>query len=415
MRVRRAVAALAAITAIGTGAVQAQPGAPRANLPEPGKPLALNAAGERVNVVLVAGGLVAPWSIAFLPDGALLVTESRGALRVVRNGELSAAPAYQLPDPPGNDALHGLAVHPDFARNQLVYLSYLKRTDRGVTLAVSRGKLENDRLNGVEEIFVADAFESQLNGSAGRLTFGPDRMLWFTVGDRDRLCCGATDDNSIRILAQDLSNHIGKILRLTDEGKPAPGNPFIGREGARPEIYSYGHRNGYDFAWHPETGELWEIEIGPMGGDEINIIKPGANYGWPLVSTGRNYSGTLVSEQPWHREGMEQPRMFWVPQISPSSLTFYTGDKFPSWQGSLFVGALSGMQVQRVQFELSGQAERRTPMLTELGVRFRDIEQGPDGYLYFATEVRYGSSNPDGTVIRLEPAEPAQPSGVRQR
>jgi glucose/arabinose dehydrogenase len=234
------------------------------------------------------------------------------------------------------------------------------------------------------------------------------------VGDRDRLCCGTTDDASIRILAQDVGKHVGKILRLTDDGEPAPGNPFVGRAGAKPEIYSYGHRNGYDFAWHPETGELWEIEIGPMGGDEINIIKPGANYGWPLVSTGRNYSGTLVSEQPWYREGMESPRMFWVPQISPSSLAFYTGDQFPEWQGSLFVGALSGMQVQRVQFGLSGQAERRSPMLTELGVRFRDIEQGPDGYLYFATEVRYGSPSEDGTVIRLEPAAtPAQPSGGR--
>jgi glucose/arabinose dehydrogenase len=184
-----------------------------------------------------------------------------------------------------------------------------------------------------------------------------------------------------------------------------PDNPFVGREGAKPEIFTYGNRNGYGLAFHPETGELWQIEIGPMGGDELNILKPGANYGWPLVSMGRNYSGTLVSDEPWYRPGMENPRMFWVPQISPSGLMFYTGERFARWKGSAFIGSLNGQQVQRLAFNLPGQAERREPLLRELGVRFRDVEQGPDGLLYVSTEVRYGSGAPDGTILRVEPVE----------
>jgi glucose/arabinose dehydrogenase len=201
-----------------------------------------------------------------------------------------------------------------------------------------------------------------------------------------------------------LSDHVGTTLRLTDDGGVPQDNPFVGRADARPEIFTYGNRNGYGLAFHPETGDLWQLEIGPLGGDEINILVPGGNYGWPLVSMGRNYSGTLVSDQPWYRPGMEMPRMFWVPVISPSAMTFYTGDRFPEWNGNLFVSALSGQQVQRIAFDQPGQAEQREPMLTELGVRFRDVLQGPDGYLYVATEVRYGSGNPDGTILRIEPA-----------
>jgi glucose/arabinose dehydrogenase len=235
------------------------------------------------------------------------------------------------------------------------------------------------------------------------MLFGPDQTLYVTVGDRDRLVL--TDDTSVRMLSQSLDNHGGKTLRLTDDGGVPPDNPFVGRAGAKPEIFTYGNRNGYGLAFHPQTGELWQIEIGPMGGDELNILKPGANYGWPLLSMGRNYSGTLVSDQPWYRPGMEMPRMFWVPQISPSGLTFYTGDRFPQWKGSAFIGSLNGQQVQRLAFDLPGQAERREPLLRELGVRFRDIEQGPDGLLYVATEIRYGSGSPDGTILRIEPAE----------
>jgi aldose sugar dehydrogenase len=406
MAYRKASGALACmLCAAAVGGAFAQPtAAPAAVLPTRDTPLTLETSGAKIRVVLVADGLVGPWDLAFLPDGNLLVTESSGALRIVENGVLNPAPVWNAPSPEGNDVLHGLVLHPDFALNRFVYASYLKDGgEKGQTLAVSRGRLDGATLRDVREIFVADAWENARNATAGRMLFGPDKTLYVTVGDRDRLCCGPQDDNSIRMRSQSLADHAGKVLRLTDEGGVPTDNPFVGRDGARGEIFTYGNRNGYGLAFHPDTGELWELEIGPMGGDEVNILKPGANYGWPLVSMGRNYSGTLVSDQPFSRPGMENPRVFWVPQISPSGLLFYTGDVFPSWKGSLFLGALSGLQVQRIAFNQPGQAERREPLLTEMRSRFRDVEQGPDGFIYFTTEQRYGSGKPDGAIIRLEP------------
>ena len=276
------------------------------------------------------------------------------------------------------------------------------------TLAISRGRLDAaaGKLVDVREIFVAEAWENARMAFNGRMEFGPDKTLYVTVGDRDRLCCGQQDDTSIRMRAQSLADHVGKVLRLKDDGTAPADNPFVGRAGARAEIFTYGHRNGFGLRFHPETGDLWQMEIGPMGGDEINILKAGANYGWPLVSQGRNYTGTLVSDQPWHRDGMEQPRMFWVPQISPAGMAWYTGAAFPQWKNNLIVGALSGQHVERISFGNPGQAERREVLLDEMGLRFRDVEIGPsDGFVYLATEVRYGSGQPDGTVIRLEPLE----------
>jgi aldose sugar dehydrogenase len=385
----------------------AQPGRATTLQPTAGNPLELRAGNTPIRVSLVADGIVGPWDIEFLPDGAILVNEMSGRMRIIRDGVLKPQPVWVSPSPSGNDVLHGIAVHPDFADNGWVYVSYMKamEDDPGqVTAAVSRGRLVDDRLVDVEEIFVADAWGPARMAFTGRMQFGPDNTLYMTIGDRDGLCCGPVDDNSVRIRAQRLSNHIGKTLRITDEGGVPVDNPFVGDPDALPEIFTYGNRNGYGLEFHPETGELWQLEIGPMGGDEINILVPGGNYGWPLVSMGRNYSGTLVSEQPWYRAGMINPRVFWVPAISPASIEFYTGDAFPEWQGSLFVGALSGQHVERLTFGNGGQAEAREEFLDEMGLRFRDIEQGPDGLIYLATEVRYGSGNPDGTVIRLEPA-----------
>ncbi|MBI2149204.1 MAG: PQQ-dependent sugar dehydrogenase [Acidobacteria bacterium] len=363
---------------------------------------------QRIRVVTVASGLVHPWSIAFLPGGrTMLVAEQAGRLRIIRDGVLDPQPVWQAPPAPGpgaSDNLHSVAVHPQFAENRLVYISYPKRGERGNTLAVSRGRLDDAALTDVREIFVADAWETSGN-LAGRMLFGPDSTLYVTVGDRDRLCCIGKDDNSLRMKAQDLGNHVGKVLRLRDDGSVPDDNPFAGRPGAKPEIYTYGHRNGYGLAFHPETGALWQAEIGPMGGDEINILSPGKNYGWPLVSMGRNYTGTLVSEEPWFRPEMENARMFWTPSISPSSILFYTGDRFPQWKGNLFVGALNGKQLQRVAFNQPSQAERREPLLTQLNVRIRDVQQGPDGCLYVATELVTGGGNPDGTILRIEPVE----------
>jgi glucose/arabinose dehydrogenase len=208
----------------------------------------------------------------------------------------------------------------------------------------------------------------------------------------------------LRLKAQDLDNDAGKTLRIRDDGGIPADNPFVGRSDARPEIFTYGHRNGYGLSFNPETGELWQAEIGPMGGDEVNILVAGHNYGWPLVSTGRNYTGTLVSDEPWARPGMDNPRIHWVPSISPSSILFYTGDKFPEWRNNVFVGALTTRQLVRIAFNQPSQAERRVGLLTELDARIRDVAQSPDGYLYVATENSFGGSTADGMVLRLEPA-----------
>jgi glucose/arabinose dehydrogenase len=368
-------------------------------------PMEFTAGRVRIHVVPIATGLAHPWSLAFLPDGRLLVAEQAGRIRVIRNGVLDPQPVWSAPGitPTSTDLLHGLDVHPKFAQNHLVYFSYPKSGPRGFTLAVARGKLEGAALTDVADIFVADAWETSASlGLAGRIMFGPDSTLYVAVGDRDLLY--GTNDNSGRMRAQALDTHIGKVLRIRDDGGVPNDNPFVGKAGVKPEIYTYGHRNTYGFAFQPMTGELWQAEIGPMGGDEVNILSPGKNYGWPLVSMGRNYTGTLVSDQPWARPGMENPRLFWVPSISPSSIMFYTGDKFPPWKGSLFVGALNGQQLVRVSFNQPSQAEPREALLKELGARFRDVRQGPDGLIYAATEQRFGGTAADGTVLRIEPA-----------
>jgi glucose/arabinose dehydrogenase len=348
---------------------------------------------------------VHPWSIAFPDDKTILVTEQPGRLRVIRDGVVMPQPAWEAPKPPmGNDSLHFVALHPQFATNGLVYVSHLKFGERGNTVAISRGRFDGTTLRDVQEIFVADAWEASGN-TAARVFFGPGGMLFLTVGDRDRLCClnNGKEDNSLRIKAQALDNHVGKTLRLKDDGTVPPDNPFVGRAGAKPEIYTYGHRNGYGLTVNPDTGEVWQAEIGPLGGDEINILLPGHNYGWPLVSMGRNYTGTLVSDEPFFRKGMDNARMFWVPSISPSSLTFYNGDRFKGWKGSLFVGGLTNRSLIRVSFNQPSQAERRELLLGPFNQRIRDVQLGPDGNLYVATEGQTGGNAADGMVLKIEP------------
>ena len=361
--------------------------------------------GQRIRVSAVATGLVHPWSIAFPDDKTILVTEQPGRLRVIRDGVVMPQPAWEAPKPPmGNDSLHFVALHPQFATNGLVYVSHLKFGERGNTVAISRGRFDGTTLRDVQEIFVADAWEASGN-TAARVFFGPGGMLFLTVGDRDRLCClnNGKEDNSLRIKAQALDNHVGKTLRLKDDGTVPPDNPFVGRAGAKPEIYTYGHRNGYGLTVHPDTGEVWQAEIGPLGGDEINILLPGHNYGWPLVSMGRNYTGSLVSDEPFFRKGMDNARMFWVPSISPSSLMFYNGDRFKGWKGSLFVGGLTNRSLIRVSFNQPSQAERRELLLGSFNQRIRDVQLGPDGNLYVATESQTGGNAADGMVLKIEP------------
>ena len=299
-------------------------------------------------------------------------------IRVIRDGTLDPTPAYTVPagtSKENNDSLKTIAVHPKFADNRLVYFAYPISGEKGTTLAVARGKFDGRKIDGVKQIFVADAWETSGN-MGGKLLFGPDGTLYVTVGDRDRLCCTGTEDNSLRMKAQSLANDVGKTLRINDDGSTPKDNPFANRAGAKPEIFTYGHRNGYGLAFNPETGVLWQAEIGPMGGDEVNILLPGHNYGWPLVSTGRNYTGTPVSDHPWTREGMDDPRMFWVPSISPSGLIFYTGDRFKGWKNSAFLGALNGKALWRVSFHQPQQAEKREVLLQSLDERIRDEERG---------------------------------------
>jgi glucose/arabinose dehydrogenase len=398
---------LALIVAAATVAFLAIPMRGQQNTVRDTSPRVLDVQGGKVRVVTVATGLFHPWSLAFVDAQTILVAEKNGKLRMIRGGVLSSEPVWTAPGSttPTGDFLHGLALHPRFAQNNLVYMSYPKTGERGSTLAIARGRLKNSRLEEVQEIFVADAWETGGN-LAGRILFGPDASLYITVGDRDRICCNGTDDNSLRIKAQDPGNDIGKTLRLRDDGTVPPDNPFVGRSGAKPEVFTYGHRNGYGLAFNPETGQLWQAEIGPMGGDEVNILLPGHNYGWPLVSTGRNYTGTLVSDQPWARPGMDNPRIHWVPSISPSSIMFYTGDKFPRWKNNLFVGALTTRQLIRVAFNQPSQAERREGLLIPMDTRPRDVQQSPDGYIYVATEQSSGGNATDGMVLRIEPVEP---------
>ncbi len=405
---RFATLAIAALL-LATVPVQAQPPAPGTN---PDGPMEFETRGVSYRLVPIADGLVHPWSIGFLPGSdTLLVNEHAGRLRMIRGGELLPDPVWEAPLAPedarggsNNTRLHALAVHPNFAENGLVYLSHVKWGELGTTLAVSRGRLDGETLEDVEEVFVADAWETGGN-LGGRIRFAPDGTLYITVGDRDRLCCIPEDDPSLRIKAQSLENHVGKTLRIRDDGSVPDDNPFVGRDDALPEIYTYGHRNGYDLAFHPETGELWQVEIGPLGGDEINILRPGRNYGWPLVSTGRNYTGTQVSDEPWYRPGMEMPRMHWVPAVSPSSIMFYTGERFPEWTNSAFVGALTTRVLLRISFGNRSQDERRDALLAPLRLRVRDVAQGPDELIYLATELSFGGANPDGTIVRIEPVE----------
>lgn len=369
-------------------------------------------AGElvRLRVVTLAHGLVRPWHLTFLPDSTdYLVTELPGNLRIVRGGKLDPKPIPGWPvDALRARSMNSVVLHPDFARNRLLYVSYVKQRDGGdTTIALARARFDGAKLEQVADVFVADAWGT--GATAGRAEVGPDGMIYLTVGDRD--AGNLTDDASYRMLAQDLGSHVGKVLRLRDDGTAPADNPFVGRAGAKPEIYTYGHRNAQGLAWHPDTGELWATEIGPMGGDELNRLVPGRNYGWPLVSLGKIYTGNLASEQSWFRPGMEMPEMFWVPAISPSSLMIYAGEAFPLWRGHYFIGALSGQQLQRVAFDQPPpQPERRESMLVALDARVRDVRQGPDGYLYLAVERDQQSGpgsarlTPNGSILRIEPA-----------
>ncbi len=348
----------------------------------------------RIRVSVVAKGLSHPWSIAFLPGGDILVTERPGRLRVIRNGVLDPHPVAGIPEVRAVDlgGLMDLALHPRFAENHWVYMSYSKATAKGVATSLARGRWDGKALVDTEDVFVTDP-TGGTNVAGSRILFNGDGTIFFTVG-------GAGQNNDQR--AQDPARHAGKILRLRDDGSIPQDNPFVNRAGYLPEIYSMGHRNPTGLALHPATGELWESEQGPQGGDEINVIRAGRNYGWPVVTYGRDYDGKRLTEQPSTPE-FEQPHLFFVPSIATEGITFYTGDRFPAWRGNLFVAGMvearipNTGQVQRIILNADGEL-RREPFFREFRQRFRDVRQGPDGLLYLLTD------EDPGVVLKVEPA-----------
>ena len=385
------VVAVMVVSLVAAGHAQQQIGVPVPPLGD--GPFVFDTAEQgKIRVSVLAKGLSHPWSIAFLPDGAMLIAERPGRLRVMRNGVLDPTPIAGVPRvrTDGNGGLMDVALHPRFAENRLVYLTYTKPVDGGKgTPSLARGRLEGNALVDVRDLLVPDAYEGN-GGLNGRVTFGRDGMVYFSTG------------GNIGKVAQDPASLRGKILRLKDDGSVPPDNPFVGRAGYRPEIYTLGHRNTLALIVHPGTGQLWNNENGPNGGDEINIILPGRNYGWPVVSFGRDYPGPRISEQPT-REGMESPLVVWLPQIAVAGMAVYTGDRFPAWKGNVFVGSMrtGGIagtgHLERIVFNAKAEELRRESMLNELRQRIREVRQGPDGLLYLLTD------EDEGALLQIEP------------
>ncbi len=358
-------------------------------------PFVLDTAEQhKIRVTIVTQGLVHPWSMVFLPDGSMLVTERPGRIRVVRHGVLDPKPIGGVPEArtKGNGGLMDIALHPKFAENHLVYFTYDKpvEKDKGAP-TVARGRLEGAELSDVRDLLVTDAYEGT-GGLSARIAFGRDGMLFVATG------------GNVGWVAQEPGSLRGKILRVRDDGSAPPDNPFVGRAGYRPEIYSLGHRNSLGLIVHPDTGALWNHENGPNGGDKINIILPGRNYGWPVVSFGRDYSGPRISGNPT-REGIESPLVVWIPSIAVAGMTVYTGDRFPKWKGNVFVGSMRTREIpgtghlERIVFNESTEELRRESLLGELRQRIREVRQGPDGYIYLLTD------EDDGALLRIEPAQ----------
>ena len=351
-------------------------------------------------VVRIAEGLVNPWSITFLPSGEMLVTERPGRLRIVRDGKLLPDPVPGLPRMRigGQGGLLEVLPHPQYASNRLIYFSYAKPnadSSQGTT-AVARAKFENDRLTDVQEIFEARVWSNGRGHHGSRLAFDRNGYLFITLGDRQVPPEGDLPAHP----AQGLGTHHGKIIRLHDDGRIPSDNPFVTRADALPETFSYGHRNVQGLAIHPVTGDVLATEHGPQGGDELNVIQAGKNYGWPVIGFGVNYRTGNAIHSGTHKDGMEQPLHVWIPSIGTSGLTVYTGDKFPEWKGNLFAGGMVGEQLVRLTMDASGRRVMDVERIASRIGRIRDVRQGPDGYIYLAIEDRNGAPTP---IVRLEP------------
>jgi len=391
-------ALLAAANSLAQELVPSAPAKTRQALQRESPPLGLgpwtfDSAEQRLRVSIVAGGLVRPWSLAFLPNGDMLVTELPGRLRLVHGDRLDALPIAGVPAVHAvqQSGLKDIALHPRFAANHLVYLVYVKaREDGASTTAIARGRLDGHSLTDVRDIFVANAWTTRDADTGSRLAFDRNGFLYVTMGDRFQL------DK-----VQDPASHFGKVLRLNDDGSVPNDNPFAGKPGYAPEVFTLGHRNAQGLAVHPTTGALWSTEHGPQGGDELNVLIAGKNYGWPLATYGVDYGGAALTAAPV-RPDMQSPRVYWVPGIFPSGIAFYTGDRFPAWRGDVFIGAMGRSatgHLQRVVFDAQGLELGQEALLTDLHQRIRDVRQGPDGLLYVLTDEE------PGALLRIEPAD----------
>jgi len=428
--------ALFLVTIAQPGAAQQAPQAPAAaqTPPAPGAPAApgggrdgrgggrgpafvlgdgpwdVTAGGVKMHISVVTKGLDHPWGMAFLPDGSMLVTQRNGQLRVIRNVAtdpvLDPTPVAGMPKirVVSLNGLHDIAIHPNFASNRYIYMVYAKPAEdepTTSTLAVMRAKWDGKELSDVKDIFLAQPYyagrggparccgQGPLDASLGsRLAFDKSGYLYVTVGDRN-----------YGEMAQDPSSDIGKILRLKDDGTIPQDNPFLGREGYRPEIYTIGHRNPLGLTIHPQTGDLWESEFGPRGGDEVNRIQKGKNYGWILITNGAHYNGEATKLGANSVPGYEDPVLHWEPSINPGNLLFYDGTKFPEWKGAMLLAAMS-KSLLLAKFDSQGKVLSQERMLaTEINQRFRDVRQGPDGFIYLATD------EPAGTILKIEPGK----------
>ena len=354
---------------------------------EPGDLLGrFDTAAARFEVTVVADDLRIPWGLAFLPDGRMLVTERRGRMNIIdpASGEKIRLGGLPPVANGGEGGLLDIVLHPDYGQNGWIYFSYSAKVLRKRATRIARAKLTDYELTGLEVLFTAEPYFDTRHHFGSRLLLDSQNFLFITVGDRRN-----------RHEAQALNTHMGKVIRLHDDGRVPDTNPFAGQAGVRAEIYSYGHRNPQGLALHPETGELWEHEHGPRGGDEVNVIYPGQNYGWPVITYGREYVGGRIGEGT-HKEGMEQPIKYYVPAIAPSGMAFYSGEQFPGWRGNLFIGAMVLEHLNRLVLEDRRVVEEER-LLSELGYRVRNVVEGPDGLLYLLVD--------KGMILRLSPTD----------
>jgi glucose/arabinose dehydrogenase len=387
VRRRVLILVLGMAAALATAALADVAPEPVRGLPPPPQPARVVKTGYKVTEI--AKGLDHPWSMAFLPDGSMLVTERVGRLRLIAAGALLTAPIGGVPAVhTGSQAgLFDIVLHPNFAQNRIVYLTYAAGTKAANGTQVARARFDGLMLQDLQVIFKAMPLKDTDNHYGGRMAFLPDGTFALTIGE----------GFEYREKAQDLASDLGKVVRLNEDGSVPPNNPFIGRASVRPEIYTWGHRNAQGLIFDAQSGRLYETEHGPRGGDELNIIVAGRNYGWPVITYGMDYSGAYVSPYT-QRPGLEQPVIYWTPSIAPSGLAMYRGDKFPAWQGDLFVGALAFRHLRRVHLDARGDVVDQEQLLNDLNWRIRDVRSAPDGYLYVCTD------EADGRVLRLEPA-----------